>query len=178
MYTSALDNYAVKAIADSEKTIPSIVLQAYKATSKTQDKIENDLIQMALKDENTASDILYPSPRRKTYRSIRPSHDVRPIDNSQRFPERRLTPLLRSSHGVQSITSQIALSVVIKTVSNPRAIVSELPDSSLIKFLSENDHISSSISRKRTIAEKTSKTVKRVRESDKDRSLVLIRYNH
>ena len=152
---SARDGCAVKAAADSEEAVPPIVLQAYKAAQKTQGEAEDDLAEKALKGENTASDVLCPPPRRKVYRPMRPSR------------------------GVQPMTSQkIALSVVIETASDPRAVVPRVTDSSLMEFSSESGHVSPSMSRKRATAEKTSETAKRVRESDEGRSLALIRYDH
>lgn len=177
---SALDGCAVNAAADSEEDVPPIVLQAYKAAQKTQGEAEDDLAEKALEGENTASDVLCPSPRRKTYRPMRPSRGVHPIDDSQPFAERRLAPPLRPSRGVQPMISQkIALSVVIETASDPRAVVPRVTDSSLMEFSSsESGYVSPPVSRKRATAEETSETAKRVRQSDEGISLALIRYDH
>ena len=177
---SALDGCAVNAAADSEEDVPPIVLQAYKAAQKTQGEGEDDLAEKALEGENTASDVLCPSPRRKTYRPMRPSRGVHPIDDSQPFAERRLAPPLRPSRGVQPMISQkTALSVVIETASDPRAVVPRVTDSSLMEFSSsESGYVSPPVSRKRATAEETSETAKRVRQSDEGISLALIRYDH
>ncbi|KAF6238795.1 hypothetical protein HO173_003302 [Letharia columbiana] len=169
--TSALDECPVKAtpVADF---LACEAAQDIQGEAERAEKAENDSVEAALEGKNPASDVVCPSsPRRNICRSMRPSRDVHPIDDSLSFvsAKRRHAPSLQPSRGVQPIMSQtLALSVVIEVASGPRAALPRVAESTALDFSLESVHVPRPESRKRAAAKEILKEAKRVRQSDEE----------
>lgn len=176
--TSALDECPVKAtpVADF---LACEAAQDTQGEAERAEKAENGSVEAALEGKNPASDVVCPSsPRRNICRSMRPSRDVHPIDDSLSFvsAKRRHAPSLQPSRGVQPIMSQtLALSVVIEVASGPLAALPRVAESTALDFSLESVHVPRPESRKRAAAKEMLKEAKRVRQSDEGISLVLTR---